>query len=184
MKEYGQIKYKGLSFCTNGNIDPSGKPNVYFCCHPIDFKIYFEAIKNEIWTMFPDVVFWYNDQEDETEFIELFLVDIHQMNLIIVPITKRFIEEDNVSRTLILPYAVEHHIAILPLLLEDGIEDEFNNSCGNLQYVQRLNDTHKYADLLRKYLESVLLDKELQEKIESEFSLRLFISYRKKIRVI
>lgn len=29
MKEYGQIKYKGLSFCTNGNIDPSGKANVY-----------------------------------------------------------------------------------------------------------------------------------------------------------
>lgn len=180
MKEYGRIKYKGLSFCTNGNIDPSGKANVYFCCHPIDFDMYFESIKNEIWMMFPEIAFWYSDQADETEFPELLLEDIRQMNLIIVPITKRFIEDNNISRTLILPYAVEHHIAILPLLLEDGIEDEFNNSCGNLQYVKKLSDTHKYADSLRKYLDSVLLDKEIQAKIESEFSLRLFISYRKK----
>lgn len=121
MKEYGQIKYKGLSFCTNGNIDPSGKANVYFCCHPIDFDIYFEHIKNEIWMMFPEMVFWYCDEEAREE---LLLEDIHQMNLIIAPVTKRFIEEDNISRTLVLPYAVEHHIAILPLLLEDGIEDD------------------------------------------------------------
>ena len=179
MKIYGRIKYKGLSFCTNGNINPSGKSNIYFCCHPIDFDMYFESIKNEIWTIFPEVVFWYSNQADETEFPELLLQDIRQMNLIIAPITKRFIEENNISRTLILPYAIEHNIAILPLLLEDGIEDEFNNSCGNLQYVKKLTDTHKYADSLRKYLDSVLLDKEIQTQIESEFSLRLFISYRK-----
>ena len=177
MKEYGQIKYKGLSFCTNGNIDPSGKANVYFCCHPIDFDIYFEHIKNEIWMMFPEMVFWYCDEEAREE---LLLEDIHQMNLIIAPVTKRFIEEDNISRTLVLPYAVEHHIAILPLLLEDGIEDELNDRCGNLQYILKSSDTYKYTDSLRKYLDLVLLDEEIQKKIEYEFSLHLFISYRKK----
>lgn len=127
--------------------------------------------------MFPEMVFWYCDEEAREE---LLLEDIHQMNLIIAPVTKRFIEEDNISRTLVLPYAVEHHIAILPLLLEDGIEDEFNDRCGNLQYIQKSSDTYKYTDSLRKYLDLVLLDEEIQKKIESEFSLHLFISYRKK----
>ena len=179
-KKYRQIKYKGLSFCTNGNINPSNKVNIYFCCHSNDFNIYFETIKNEIWIMFPEVAFWYSNQRDETIFSELLLADMHQMDLIIILITKRFIEETNIAKTLILPYAIKNHICILPLLLEDGIEDEFNNSCGNLQYVKRLDDTYGYIALLKKYLDSILLNKKIQEKIKSEFSLRLFISYRKK----
>lgn len=30
------------------NINPQGRPKVYFCCHPNDFDGYFESISNEI----------------------------------------------------------------------------------------------------------------------------------------
>ena len=36
---------------TRGNSSPQGKPRVYFCCHPKDFSLYFDSLKEEIFEL-------------------------------------------------------------------------------------------------------------------------------------
>ena len=180
-KIYNHIKYEGLSFCTKGNVDPSGKINVFFCSDLRDCSCYFEQVKNEIWRMFPEVAIWNYDEREEITSLQLLLQDVCKMSLIIVPITKNFIEGNSIAKTLILPYVIEHHVSVLPLMLEKSVENEFNNICNNLQYLSKLEIPDRYNVELRKYLESTFNDEEseLEKQIDMEFSLRLFISYRK-----
>lgn len=54
-------KENHIQFKTRGDSTNQGKPRVYFCCHPDDFDMYFEPVRNEIldkqncavWVIYP-----------------------------------------------------------------------------------------------------------------------------------
>ena len=177
----------GLLYKTLGNVLPYGHQRVYLCCHRDDFSACFDQISEEILRSSPKVAIWYRDPAEDPVYDEQFLSQLGQMQLFVVPVTRRFIEEENLARTVELRYALENHIPVLPLMQESGLEEQFNQVCGNLQCLDRgsINDNVTAVPFeirLKNYLGSVLIDEELTRRIRSAFDFYIFLSYRKKDR--
>ncbi len=173
-----------LSFKPEG-INPQGKERVYFACHPDDM-VYFEAVCEDIFASQNCVIF-YNSEPDipwDEESIDL---ELGRMQLFVIPITSRFLNKPNEAREVEFSYATSHHIPVLPLMQEEGLEDRFNSVCGDLQFLDKnasLSDPTAlpYVQKLEKYLKSVLLGDELAEQVRGAFDAYIFMSYRKKDR--
>ncbi|MBQ9593625.1 MAG: toll/interleukin-1 receptor domain-containing protein, partial [Lachnospiraceae bacterium] len=130
---------------------------------------------------------YYYDASENFPSGEAFLADLSQMQLFVIPVTWRFIYQESSARMLELAYAQEHHIPVLPLMQEDGLDSDFNRVCGDIQYLSKHNSMKDataipYEEKLRKYLESVLVSDELAEQIRRAFDAYIFLSYRKKDR--
>lgn len=170
-----------LYYKTRGNRSPQGKPRVYFCCHPADFDRCFTPISDEILAK-QDCSIWY-DAEPETAYDnEEFRMDLGQMQLFVVPVTTRFLCEPNRGRDVEFAFAVDCQIPILPLMQEGGLEELFNETCGNLQTLNKYNRDRmaiSYDEKLEKFLASVLVGDELAGRIRSAFEAYIFLSYRK-----
>ena len=73
------------------------------------------------------------------------------MQLFVIPVTSSFLCEPNRARDTDLPYALEHHIPILPLLQEDGLESLFNQTCGDLQILNKYTEDPTALDFIRSW---------------------------------
>ncbi len=172
-----------LKYKTRGNASPQGKPRVYFCSHSKDFEKFFESISDEILTK-QNCVVWYKEQGAEYDKDELF-ADLSQMQLFVMPVTTELLCTPNFAIDAEFSYAIEHHIPVLPLMQESGLEELFNKKCGDLQFLDKNShdDTAiSFDEKLEKYLSSVLIGDELAEKIRAAFDAYVFLSYRKKDR--
>ncbi|MBR2987070.1 MAG: TIR domain-containing protein [Clostridia bacterium] len=169
-------------FCkTRNDSSPQGKPKVYFACHPDDFK-YFDTISDEILTEVNCAVF-YHTQPIENE--EAHLRDLSEMNLIVIPITTKFLTTPSAARDIEFPFSQQNHIPVLPLMQEPGLVDDFNKVCGNVQFLDKSarDDTAiSYEEKFKNFLTSILVGDELAEEIRNAFDAYIFLSYRKKDR--
>lgn len=171
-----------LRYKTNGNSHPQGKPRVYFCCHPNDFKKCFKLVSDEILAK-QDCVIWY--KEEPTIYDENFFADLKQMQLFVMPVTTNLLCTENDALDVEFKFAIENHIPVLPLMQESGLEELFDKRCGELQFLDKNNmdsTAISYDEKLQKYLEAVLIGDELAEKIRAAFDAYVFLSYRKKDR--
>lgn len=92
-----------LQYKTRGNSSPQGKPRVYFSCHPADFRLYFQPISEEILEK-QNCAIWY-DTEPEAEYdSEPFKLSLSQMQLFVIPVTTRFLCQENRALSVELPY--------------------------------------------------------------------------------
>lgn len=168
-----------LKYLTRNNENPNRKARVYFCAHAEDHAAFLQTISQEILTLH-DCAFWY--ASPDTARTPAFLDELKEMNLFVIPITRRLLTTQNYALRLEFAYAMEHHIPVLPLMQEPGLVGLFNEVCGNLQFL----DPHtkdlteiSYKEKLKKYLNQVLLDDETIQKIQSAFDAYIFLSYRK-----
>ena len=172
-----------LKFKTRRNTPPQGKPKVYFCCHPNDFKKNFEIISDEILAK-QNCSIWYKENSN-IEHREDFLSDLLQMQLFVMPVTTALLCTPNDAIDIEFKFAMENHIPVLPLMQEEGLDEVFNKKCGDLQFLDKNNQDStaiSYDEKLDKYLSSVLIGDELAEKIRAAFDAYVFLSYRKKDR--
>lgn len=170
-----------MKFIPN-NINPQGRPKVYFCCHPNDFDNYFENVSNEILEK-QKCTIWYAENEDERN--DEYLSNLKEMQLFVMPVTTNLLCTKNSALDVEFRFALENHIPVLPLMQEVGLEELFNQKCGDLQFLDKQNidiTAISYNDKLEKYLSSVLIGDELAEKIRAAFDAYVFLSYRKKDR--
>lgn len=173
-----------LSVKTRGNSHSQGKPRVYFSAHPDDFEKYFDAISDELLKYQNCAVYFDKEPSSQRDEEELFL-DLSQMQLLVMPVTTKLLTDKNRALDIEFKYAMEHHIPVLPLMQESGLETLFNKKCGDLQFLtkERKDATEiSYEDKLEKYLSSVLIGDELAEKVRNAFDAYIFLSYRKKDR--
>lgn len=193
-----------LRYKTAGNSKPERKPRVYFSCHPDDFKEAFPLITEDILSN-ASCVIWYDEKyadlvpepetsdeefaetgEGEDEFPDLEPEEaITEMRLVVFAVTSRFLHEPNRARELELPLALKHHIPVLPIMLENGLGGEFSNTCAKIQVVSKyVTDptATPYEEVLKTYLDSVLVGKELADLVKTAFDAYVFLSYRKKDR--
>ncbi|MCC8046540.1 MAG: TIR domain-containing protein [Clostridiales bacterium] len=175
---------KELLCKTRGNLSPARKTRVYFTCHPRDFSVYFDSVVSDILEI-QDCAVWYDAEPDAPwEDIEF---DLKQMQLFVIPITSRFLYEKNRARDIEFPFALKHHIPVLPLMMESGLENDFNRICGDLQFLD-VNSAAAdptvlpYKDKLKIYLRSVLPGDQLITRVRSAFPATIFLSYRKQDR--
>ncbi|MCD8116344.1 MAG: tetratricopeptide repeat protein [Oscillospiraceae bacterium] len=175
-----------LIYKTKGNSSPQGKERVFFTCHPEDFDSCFEPICEEIFKT-QSCAIWYDEEPDTAWDAEEMEAELGRMQLFVIPITSRFLYQANSAREVLFPFAVAHHIPVLPLMQERGLGSEFNRICGDLQFLDKnaaMSDPTAlpYEQKLERFLASVLLGDELAEKVRKAFDAYIFLSYRKKDR--
>ncbi len=180
-------EYQGLSYKTFGGADPREKSRVYYCAHEADFERFFTPITEEIFKCARTAAIWYHEPGQQITDMDAFYADLAQMQLFVVPITAHFLFQENMARQQEFQFAAEHHIPILPLMQEPGLERDFNRICGDLQFLDKsaLDEDPtaiSYEEKLKKYLESVLVSNEMAQRIREAFDAYIFLSYRKKDR--
>ncbi len=106
------------------------------------------------------------------------LVSLKEMNLIIVVLSKRFFEETSLAREVELPFAIENQISILPIMVEEGVEEIFNATFGERHILNRKKED--YIEKLQLYFNNLFADNELAKLVEKAFISSTFLSYRKK----
>ena len=174
-----------LRYKTRGGSSPQGKQRVYFTCHPDDFALYFDEISEELLKYENCSIYYYDKKSEGLDSNEDLNITLEGMQLFVIPITSNFLHTDNRSRLKDFKFAVEHHIPVLPLMQEPGLETSFNKLCGDIQYLSKIaiDDTAiPYEKKLSDYLSSVLIGDELATQIRNEFDAYIFLSYRKKDR--
>lgn len=160
-----------------------GRSKVYFCCHPLDFELYFEEISNEILAKHKCSV-WYH-KDPIIEYTDEFFESLEQMKLFVIPVTSRFLDGKNPALITEFRFARENDIPVLPLMQENGLVDRFNELCGDIQFLDKYNEDStciRYDEKLDKFLSSLLLGDEMIKKIQDAFDAYVFLSYRKKDR--
>lgn len=174
-----------LAYKTKGNAMPKGKPRVFFTCHPEDMNS-LDKLCEDIFQAHDCAVYYTEDMTEEISEEDRTL-QLEQMNLFVVPVSLKMLINPNRTMDLDVPFAMEKHIPILPIMLESGLdviysrEDKF----GTLQYLDPnvLDITAiSYAQKLEKYLSYLFIDDETAEKVRKAFDAYIFLSYRKKDR--
>ena len=171
---------------TKGNADPQGKARVYFTCHPEDFDRYFEKICEDVFKTHDCAIYYTENMSeplDETN-VE---VDLGRMNLFLVPVTFRLMNEDNRAMSVDIAYAKEKNITILPFMMESGIDSVYSlpRNFGERQYLNPYSTDAtevSYEEKLNKILESILISDKMAQRVRAAFDAYVFLSYRKKDR--
>ena len=191
---YNKRKSKGDDFMNNeylkcktlGGGSPNGKPRVFFTCHPADFERSFEKICADIFEAQNCAIFYTPDMEYRIpqEGMEL---DIAAMNLVVIPVSLKLLLEPNRAMDVDFPFAQEHGITVLPVMIESGVDSVYArpDKFGKRQYLDSVTTDPTavpYAEKLKKFLHSVLVDDETAQRIRRAFDAYIFLSYRKKDR--
>ena len=160
------------------------KPRIYFTCHPGDFDLYFDNVCEQIFRTHDCVICYTEDMsapyEDENR-----KYDLEQMNLFVIPVTFSLLKGGCRALDIDLPFAREHHIPVLPLMMEHGLTALFTQSFGKVQYLTpgQMDETAlSYEEKLESYLNGVLLGDEIRKRVQAVFDTYIFLSYRKKDR--
>ena len=173
-----------FKYYTRGNSSPQGKPRVYFTAHPNDYDRYFESIRKELLDRQNCAVF-YLDPDVVPGEVEDYELRLGEMQLFVIPVTAELLTQPNRAMDTEVPFALAHHIPVLPLMQDDGLEELFNKRFGDLQFLDKNNTDPTaipYEEQLTKSLASVIVGDELAEKVRAAFALIIFLSYRKKDR--
>ena len=187
-KDYGYMGSKTkfyLQYKTKGDLNSKEYPGVYFCCHEDDFINTFESVTDEVLSIQKNLAFWYYDPKDIEMNDEDLVFYLSKMLLFVIPITLNFIYKKSHARDVEMAYALEHHVPILPLMMESGLEQDFTNVCGNIQFLDKTNTDPTAIpckEKIEKFLKEVLIDKYTICKIRESFDAYVFLSYRKKDR--
>lgn len=167
---------------------PNGKNHIFFAAHPDDVGQYFEPLRQEICRFEADCAFLVDANptqpwgEGLTE-----LLDQLRIQIFLFPVTRKLLCTENTAVSALLPYALERHIPIAPIMLEVGLEEPYQRAFGDLQYLDKvLRDPTAipYEEKLRGFLRDVLISQETAEKIRAAFDAYIFLSYRKKDRAL
>ena len=129
-----------LKFKTHNNPDPHGKPRVYFCCHPDDFKLYFEEISEDI-LKYSDCAVYYCENGENLHFeIEERQSELKGMQLFVIPLTTNLLTKPNIAVDRELSFAISEKIPVLPIILESSLKDElYKRKFEDLQYLDKNN---------------------------------------------
>ena len=178
-----------FKFVTKGTQTLQGKQKIYFCAHPRDYDTYFERTKNDILNSLESqgntscALLYLEDPSAERT--DEFFFDLKEMDMIVLPITYKFLKTSNPALDSDFRFAANNDLIILPIIMEPEISDLFNKICGNLQYLDtRSKDVTAipYEEKLLNFLTSHLVNNEMYEKIRKAFDAYIFLSYRKKDR--
>lgn len=168
-----QLQYKTPNMC-----EPKGLPRVYFCAHPDNYEL-LEEIAELLLEQKPCSV-WYTGAAEKNG--EQHNICLSQMQLLVMPVTFRLLTTESFAFRHEYSYAVEHNIPILPLMLEEGLEEIFRDKCGNIPFVPYHRDGVKageFKENVKQFLDTVVIGDELAERIRQEFSTYIFLGYGK-----
>ena len=168
---------------TRDSSSPKNKPSVYFTCHPDDVK-WLETICQDIFKTHDCAIYYTDDMTSPLDESSM-EADFSRMNLFVVPVSHSLLRSKNRAMDTDIAYAKEKNIPILPLMTEVGIDAYYSrvDKFGERQYLLPCYEgaeAKSYRAKLNKYLDTILVSKEMAERIRAEFDAYIFLSYRKK----
>lgn len=182
----------GWKYRTRGDEQPHDLPQVYLCCHPQDFGECFERVTNEILTHVRCAV-WYTDADTPRD--QDFFTTLATMDMVVALVTEKFLTEESAAMDTDIPFVLggttesqtRTNIPLLPLVWSSAAETIYqkHEKLKNIQYIcmeQKDSASQPYQEKLKAYLDAVLLNAELMEKIRGAFDAYIFFSYRKQDR--
>lgn len=175
-----------MLYKTLGNSTPRSKPGVFFACHPDDFDRDFATLTDDILRI-NNCAIWYKDNQNEVMDRETLEITFGQMQLLVIPVTENLIQKPSFALDVLLPFAVEQHIPVLPIITEANhtLAERFNAITDGMQMLNRTDTDESalsYEDKLEKFVNSVLVNNETAEAVRRAFDAYVFLSYRKKDR--
>ena len=171
-----------LLFLTRGGSSPRNKPRVYFTAHDEDRAAFFDVLTQEIFKTQNCVVYYHEPGDEAID--EERAQDLGRMNLFVIPVTTKLLTRESGVQAEV-DFALDRHIPILPIMMEEGLEAVYPRLFGDLQFLDRtLRDstTRPYPEKLADYLSAVLVGDEVAQRVRDAFDAYIFFSYRKKDR--
>ncbi len=157
---------------------------VYFTSHPDDFDNCYRRISNDLFKYSGNNCIIYR-KKTEAEISDEDIGFIEKMTLVVVPVTRKLLLEDNPALREV-EYAISKGVSVLPFMMETGIDDLYENSVfQKRQWISQFStgkDVIPYHDKLKRFLDGRFTDDKTVRCVKSEFSSRIFLSYRKKDR--
>lgn len=144
---------------------------VYISMHPVDRYRFWEDLINHLSQNHAYRIRYAPTPADDTA------ADLDDVDLILLGVTEKYITWSNSGFTSEALTALQQHIPILPIMLEEGIVNLFNTRCKKLHYIENYHDTltadtlAKIDDHLRRLTAATTADDDGKPTI--------FISYRK-----
>ena len=174
-----------LSYVTRNKGDSiKDKSRIFFTSQQDDFKKYFYQIINDIFAISDAAIFYTEDMNQEIK-EEDANIDLLAMSLFIIPVTEKLLTSQTRTINSDLKFALDHHIPVLPIVLEEGLDKEYTSVFHNIQYLKKIsrdNTERAYSLKLEDYLNKILVQDDTIKKINEVFKYSVFISYRKKDR--
>ncbi len=179
-------------FTDRHNYSKIKRKGIYFTSHPDDLEHYFKQVSKDIFNCNAGVgfAFYHTENMSEPFSEEEMQTDIGSCSFLVVPVTKKLLT--NKCRAMSdIAYAKRTHMPILPIVYEWSEElaalYSRPENFGNIQYLRAYsNDASEiaYKQKLQSYLNDLFVEEELAENIRADFKGRIFLSYRKKDRVL
>jgi hypothetical protein len=116
-----------LEATVKGGGSPRDKAKIYVCAAEKERGL-LPTLAKWVWKSH-DAALWMNTDDAPTSDRER--EALSEMRLFLLPVTHRALRDAEVLRD--AAYAKEHRIPLLPLFMEEGLEEEFNRAFGNLQ---------------------------------------------------
>ena len=162
------------------------KPRFFLAMHPDDREKYLEKLIKLLHDQQDCVVYYAEgtgdwpapEAEDFTEVLD-------DMQLIVAAVTGRLLKGPNGTMDRIIPYAADHAVPVLPLMMEEDLDKEYKERFGDLQYLMpddRDRTAVPFRQKLRAFLEDVIVSDETAKRVRDAFDALVFLSYRKKDR--
>lgn len=93
---------------------------IYISAHPADFQAHFQSIRQDLFDL-TQCILYYDPDPDHPEDLSRFVSDLSQMNLIILPITQKFLREESFARDWILQLVEKLHLPFLPICADQDV---------------------------------------------------------------
>ena len=181
-----------FSYRVRGDFSPNGLQKVFFSFYPED-KERMEKIAEDILAI-SNCAVWYHEDSMTADDINLddLGMKLQEMKLFVVIVSTKYLANDSLAKNWEYRFAMEHHIPVLPIAVESGLEEYFavemnriHEGYGDIQLLRsEVTDRTEisYYQKLARDLGAILLENEEVERIKQAFSGKIFLSYRKKDR--
>ena len=168
----------GFKFKSLSNVNCYRKNNVYFLSNKTDFKKWFKFLSEIVLVNFKDCNLIYTENGTISD-IEIMDVEkiIDNSNIVIFPVTNRFLKENKNGLRLDLELAILKHKVIIPISEEDLDLKLYKEIFGNLQYYKKKDADIGNKELIDKIIFG-LNSRFFEESVQKE-KYKIFISYRK-----
>ena len=173
-----------LSYLTHSNSMHTDMPKIFCACHPKDAQL-LPDICNDLLTALDCMVFYYPEgAEPDAEQAE---TDLQYMNLFVPIISAKAIFQECFVSNHVFRIAEKYGIPVLPIMLEAGLEEDFDKRFGNIQCLLKNGNavdatSLPYEEKLKNSLISILNTDIDRQKLRNAFDASIFLSYRKKDR--
>lgn len=177
-------KIVDFSYRVRGDFSPNGLQKVFFSFYPGDMTR-MEKIADDILDISNCAIWYHTDllTKDDIDFVD-FGMKLQEMKLFVVIVSTDFLANDSFAKNWEYGFAMEHHIPVLPIAVESGLEEYFavemnriHDGYGDIQLLRsEVTDQTEisFHQKLVRDLQAILLGDMEVERIKQVFSGKIF----------